>query len=132
MLAKTRNDRYFWFPRPKEPFVNAQQFLRDRKLSAIGFAGADWEYPMMMLLKEDHPQVRFLSVNVTDRSKVKSGLERFRDFHPDAILSLRWADKKHIEPEIIHQGRVFRLCSKEGHIGVFLPESSQGQKSVNP
>jgi hypothetical protein len=128
MLAKTRHDRYFWFPRPKEPFVNAQQFLRDRKVNAIGFVGADWEYPMMVLLRQDHPEVSFLSVNVTDRSKVKSGLERFRDFRPDAIVSLRWSDKKRIEPEIIHNGRVFQLRSKEGHIGVFLPANEKEQQ----
>ena len=60
MLRKQRNERYFWFPHRKEPFMNAQQFLKDRKLNAVGFVGADWEYPMMVLLREDHPDVRFL------------------------------------------------------------------------
>lgn len=128
MLPKERNERYFWFPHRKEPFTNAQQFLKDRRLSAVGFVGADWEYPMMVLLKEDHPGVRFLDVNVTDHSKVKYALERFRGFRPDAIISLRWSNKKQIESEIVHGGRVFQLCAKEGHIGVFLPEGKQGQK----
>jgi hypothetical protein len=128
MLPKNRNERYFWFPHPKEPFTNAQQFLKDRKLGAVGFVGADWEYPMMVLLKEDHPDVRFLSVNVTDHSKMKYELERFRDFRPDAVISLRWSNKKKIESEIVHKGRVFKLCSKEGHIGVFLPVSEQERK----
>jgi hypothetical protein len=132
MLPKDRNERYFWFPHHKEPFTNAQQFLKDRKLNAVGFDGADWEYPMMVLLKEDHPDVRFLSVNVTDHSKMKYELERFRNFRPDAIISLRWSNKKKIESEIVHKGRVFQLCSQEGHIGVFLPANAQGQKQVNP
>jgi len=128
MLPKQRNERYFWFPHRKEPFTNAQQFLKDRKLSAVGFVGADWEYPMMVLLREDHPDVRFLSVNVTDHSKMKYELKRFRDFRPDAIISLRWSNKKKIESEIVHKGRVFQLRSKEGHIGVFLPANEPEQK----
>ncbi|MBM3861550.1 MAG: hypothetical protein FJ395_18145 [Verrucomicrobia bacterium] len=128
MLPKQRNGRYFWFPHRKEPFTNAQQFLKDRKLGAVGFVGADWEYPMMVLLREDHPDVRFLSVNVTDHSKMKYELKRFRDFRPDAIISLRWSNKKKIESEIVHKGRVFQLRSKEGHIGVFLPANEPEQK----
>lgn len=128
MLLKARNERYFWFPHRKEPFANAQQFMRDRKLSAVGFDGADWEYPMMVLLGEDHPGVRFLGVNVADHSRRQYGLERFRDFHPDAIISLRWSNKTNMQSEIIHQGRDFRLRSKEGHIGVYLPEGEEGGK----
>lgn len=136
MLPKQRNERYFWYPHRKEPFTNAQQFLKDRKLSAVGFVGgnADWEYPMMVLLREDHPDVRFLDVNVTDHSKIKYGLKRFRDFCPDAIISLRRSNNKQIESGIFHNGRVFQLRSKEGHIGVFLPanEQEQNQKPLNP
>lgn len=129
MLPKQRNERYFWFPHRKEPYTHAQQFLKDRKLSAVGFVGADadWEYPMMVLLKEDHPDVRFLDVNVTDHSKIKYELKRFRDFRPDAIISLRRSNTKKIESEIVHKGRVFQLSSKEGHIGVFLPANGQDQ-----
>lgn len=122
MLPKTRNERYFWFPHRKEPFTNAQQFLRNRQLREVGFDGADWEYPMMVLLREDHPDVRFLSVNVADHSKTKYELPRFRGFRPDAIISLRWSNKKQIQHEIVHQGRTFRLRSTEGHIGVYLPD----------
>lgn len=122
MLPKTRNERYFWFPHRKEPFTNAQQFLRNRQLREVGFDGADWEYPMMVLLREDHPDVRFLSVNVADHSKMKYELPRFRGFRPDAIISIRWSNKKQIEPEIVHEGRIFHLRSKEGHIGVYLPD----------
>lgn len=125
MLRIKRNERYFWFPHRKEPFTNAQQFLKDRKLSAVGLVGPDWEYPVMVLLREDHPDVRFLSENVTDHSKMKYELKRFRDFRPDVIISHRRSNKKQIEPEIIHKGRVFQLRSKEGHIGVFLPASEQ-------
>jgi 4-amino-4-deoxy-L-arabinose transferase-like glycosyltransferase len=121
MLPKTRDERYFWFPQRKEPFMNARQFLKDREVRNIGFVGFDWEYPMMVLLKEDHPQARFLSVNVRDHSRVKYELERFRDFRPDAIITLRRSDRKKAEPEIVHQGRVFQLQSKVGHIGVYLP-----------
>lgn len=127
MLPKQRNERYFWFPHRKEPYTNAQQFLKDRKLSAVGFVGgnADWEYPMMVLLREDHPDVRFLDVNVTDHSKIKYGLKQFQDFCPDAIISLRRSNKKEIASEIVHKGRVYQLCSKEEHIGVFLPVNQQ-------
>lgn len=128
MLKRERNERYFWFPHRKEPFTNARQFLKDRELSAVGFDGADWEYPMMVLLREDHPDVRFLSVNVTDHSRFKYELERFRDLRPDAIVSLRRSNKKHMASEIVHEGRVFRLRSKEGHIGVFLPVGNQEEK----
>jgi hypothetical protein len=62
-----------------------------------------------------------LSVNVSDHSRVKYELERFRDFRPDAIVSLRFSDIKKVEPEIVQQGRVFQLQSKEGHMGVYLP-----------
>ncbi|MEI8205548.1 MAG: glycosyltransferase family 39 protein [Kiritimatiellales bacterium] len=134
MLPKQRNERYFWFPHRKEPYTNAQQFLKDRKLSAVGLVGADadWVYPMMALLREDHPDVRFLDVNVTDHSKMKYDLKRFRDFRPDAIISLRRSNKKKIESEIVYKGRVFQLCSKEGHIGVFLPANEQEEKGANP
>src|SRR5581483_11809771 len=121
MLPKTRDERYFWFPQRKEPFINARQFLKHREVRNIGFVGFDWEYPMMVLLKEDHPQARFLSVNVRDHSRVKYELERFRDFRPDAIITLRRSDRKKAEPEIVHQGRVFQLQSKDGYIGVYLP-----------
>lgn len=124
MLPRTRNERYFWFPHRKEPFTNAQQFLRNRQLREVGFVGADWEYPMMVLLREDHPDVRFLSVNVMDHSKMKYEQPRFREFRPDAIISIRWSNKKQIEPEIVHRGRIFRLRSKEGHIGVYLPDDA--------
>lgn len=129
MLLKPRNDRYFWFPHPKEPFTNAQRFLKDRKLDAVGLIGADWEYPIMVLLREDHPGVRFLDVNVTDHSKVKYELARFRDFRPDAIVSHRRSNKAHIESEIVHNGRVFQLRSKEGHVGVFLPADEASLES---
>lgn len=134
MLPKQRNERYFWFPHRKEPYTQAQQFLKDRKLSAVGLVGADadWVYPMMVLLREDHPDVRFLEVNVTDHSKIKYELKRFRGFRPDAIISLRRSNTKKIESEIIHNGRTFQLVSKEGHIGVFLPTNEQEQKGANP
>jgi hypothetical protein len=134
MLSKQRNERYFWFPHRKEPYTKAQQFLKDRKLSAVGLVGgdADWVYPMMVLLREDHPDVRFMDVNVTDHSKSKYDLKRFRDFFPDAIISLRRSNKSKIESEIVYKGRVFQLSSKEGHIGVFLPANEQEHKGVNP
>lgn len=125
MLPKQRNERYFWFPQSKEPFTNAQHFLKGKKLTQVGFDGADWEYPMMVLLREDHPDVRFLDVNVTDHSMMKYGLKQFRDFCPDAIISLRRSNKKEIASEIVHKGRVYQLCSTEGHIGVFLPVNQQ-------
>lgn len=125
MVPKPRNERYFWFPYRKEPFTNARQFLKDRTLNAVGFVGADWEYPMMVLLREDHPNVRFLSVNVADHSKMKCELKKFRDFRPDAIISLRWSDKGRLQSEIIHNGRAFQLRSHEDHIGVYLPEDEQ-------
>lgn len=129
MLLKPRNDRYFWFPHRKEPFTSAQHFLKDRKLNAVGLVGADWEYPIMVLLRQDHPGVRFLDVNVTDHSKVKYELARFRDFRPDAIVSHRRSNKARIESEIVQNGRVFQLRSKEGHIGVFLPSDEQSIES---
>lgn len=125
MLPKKREERYFWFPHRKEPFTNARQFLRDRKPREIGFDGADWEYPMMVLLREDHPDVRFLGVNVTDHSKMKYDLPRFHGFRPDAIISIRWSNKKQIGSEIVHEGRTFLLRSKEGHIGVYLPDDGR-------
>ncbi|MCX6906750.1 MAG: glycosyltransferase family 39 protein [Verrucomicrobia bacterium] len=125
MLPKTRHERFFWFPHRKEPFVKAQEFLKNQKVNAIGFVGADWEYPMMMLLKEDHPHVRFLSVNVTDRSKMKHELKPFRDFRPDAIIALQRVNAKHIAPVLAHQGRVFHLRSQEGYIAVYLPTTEQ-------
>ena len=134
MLPKPRNERYFWFPQCKEPFTNAQHFLKGKKLTQVGFDGADWEYPMMVLLRENHPDVRFLSVNVTDHSKMKYEQKRFRDFCPEAIISLRRSNKKEIATEIVHKGRVYQLCSTEGHIGVFLPvnQQDQNQNQVNP
>jgi hypothetical protein len=121
-----RERLYFKTPHQsyESAFMHGREFLRSRNVSHVGFVigNSSWEYPWWVLLRQDHPAVRFEHVNVEDASSRLDAEEPFCNFQPDAVISLDQTP----QAESIHVGHVgFEKRWAEGEVAIYLRETAE-------
>jgi hypothetical protein len=85
-----REALYFRTPHQRyhAAFTAMRDFLADQQIDQVGLVttNSSWEYMAWLLLRENHPAVRFEHVNIVDPSVSLADHPPFRDFSPDTVL----------------------------------------------
>ncbi len=120
-IFDTPRDRlYFKTPHQDyEPaFLGGREFLRSQGISQVGLVAdnSSWEYMWWVLLRRDDPVVRLEHVNVTDPSARLFAERPFRDFRPQAVVTLDQPPR----PEIAVGRTSYRRRWTHGRVGIYL------------
>lgn len=128
IFITSRNELYFGTPsiRIKHPYLNAKEYLKYNQLSQVGLIVAPevWEYPMLMLLHQDNPNIHFQHINVTNVSSKIYDVLPYSNFQADAVIAIKMAGAK--EPastnEVTVDGQVFTRQWLEGPVAIYFKE----------
>jgi hypothetical protein len=123
MNARTR--------RSEAPFLGGKAFLETHHASRVGLiiGNSSLEFWWWAILGRDNPGLQFQHVNVADASARLANEPAFRDFVPDALLTL---DQREPAAEITVGSRRFAKQWEQARVAIYLPAKSPSVAKASP